>query len=335
MISVVIPVYKNEGNIPDLLAALEDLARTIGASFEAVFVVDGSPDGSHAELVRRLPEATFASQVLALSRNFGSFAAIRAGMEVARGSRIAVMAADLQEPPSLIVEFDRLLRSGQHDIVLGQRTGRSDPFFSRLTANLFWNFYRRYIEPAVPPGGVDIFACTDKVRDRLLQMREVRSSLIGQLFWIGFRRVFVPYERQERQIGKSAWTMKKKVQYLFDSVFSFSDLPIRLLTRVGLLGLLGSVGLAGLVVLLKMLGDIPVPGYSATVLIVTFFGALNCLGLGVVGNYVFRTFENSKGRPNYIVAIHESFGGPLSLDAGLTSQPPGGQAGEGDIHPRG
>ncbi len=311
MISVVVPVYKNEGNIPDLFVALEVIANALGSPLEVVFVVDGSPDHSYLELTRRLSKTTgFAAQLLTLSRNFGSFSAIRAGMEVARGSRIAVMAADLQEPPSLILEFDRLLRSTEHDIALGRRSGRSDPFWGRLSADLFWRFYRRYIEPAVPPGGVDIFACTDKVRDRLLQLREVHSSLIGQLFWVGFRRVFVSYERRERQVGKSAWTFRKKIQYLFDSIFSFSDLPIRLLTRVGLLGLVSSIGLAGLVVLAKMLGDIPVPGYSATVLIVTFFGALNCLGLGVVGNYVFRTFENSKGRPNFIVATHEFFDVP-------------------------
>lgn len=321
MISVVIPVYKNAGNIPPLLVALEQLCidlHSVGDDFEAVFVVDGSPDDSYLQLASALPAIRFRSQLLSLSRNFGSFAAVRAGLEAARGERFAVMAADLQEPPALILEFNRLLKqeSDAIDVTVGVRTSRRDPLPSRLFAALFWGFYRRYIQPEIPPGGVDIFGCRRQVRDQILRLPENNSSLIGLLFWMGFRRALVPYERRQREIGVSAWTMQKKLRYLMDSIYSFSDLPVRLLMRFGGFGLVVSLFFAVVVLVGKLSGVIPVPGYAATVLTVTFFGALNCLGLGVIGNYVWRTFENTKSRPNFIVASRDSFDGkrnPQSL----------------------
>ena len=143
--------------------------------------------------------------------------------------------------------------------------------------------------------------------DQLIRLREVNSSLIGLLFWLGFRRREVPYERQKRQIGVSAWTLNKRVRYLMDSVFGFTDLPVRLLIRIGLVGLLFSITAAPIILIAKLLGDVPVPGYAATVLTIMFFGALNCLGLGIVGSYVWRTFENTKLRPNFIVTSCQTF----------------------------
>ena len=316
MISLVIPVYKNSGNIPSLLEALEQLSASLAGGLEVVFVVDGSPDDSYLQLASRLPERGLRSQLLLLSRNFGSFSAIRAGLEAARGDRFAVMAADLQEPPELILEFDRLLAANEADVTVGQRIGRSDPLLSRLASDVFWGLYRRFIQPDVPEGGIDIFGCRRNVRDQLLKLNENHSSLVGLLLWVGYRRALVPYERRAREIGRSAWTLQKKLRYLSDSVYSFSDLPIRMLSRIGVLGLFVSLGFSLVVLASKLVGGIPVPGYAATVLTVVFFGALNCFGLGIIGNYVFRTFENTKFRPNYIVAARDSFGSDNSEGKG-------------------
>jgi glycosyltransferase involved in cell wall biosynthesis len=307
MMSLVVPVYRNSGNIAPLVAALESLSADLGGDLEVVFVVDGSPDDSFLRLAQALPAARFRSQLLSLSRNFGSFAAIRAGLEAGRGDRFAVMAADLQEPPELIREFDALLRGGDVDVAVGRRVGRKDPLLARTFSAIYWGLYRRFVQPEIPPGGVDIFGCRANVRDQIVLLRENNSSLVGLLFWVGFRRADVPYERSERTIGKSAWTFRNKLRYMLDSVYSFTDLPIRLLTRIGVLGLLTSVVLALVVVWAKLSGTIPVPGYAASVLVVTFFGALNCFGLGVIGNYVWRAFENGKRRPNFIVASQQAF----------------------------
>ena len=307
MISLVVPVYQNEENIPSLLEALQQLDRDLEGSLEIVFVVDGSPDESALLLSTKLPELGVRAQLLTLSRNFGSFEAIRAGLEAGRGDYFAVMAADLQEPPSLIASFYERLRAGTCDITIGQRARRSDPLLRRLMSSTFWAFYRRFVIPDVPPGGLDVFGCTRAVRDQILQLRERNSSLVGLLLWVGFRRQYMPYERRAREIGESAWSLRKRLAYLMDSVFAFSALPIQILLRIGTLGLCTSAVFSLVVIGTKLFSDIPVPGYAATVLIVTFFGALNCFGLGIVGQYVWRTFENTKIRPGHIVASRELF----------------------------
>lgn len=307
MLSLVIPVYRNEGSIPELLDAVDIVDAATPDGLEAIFVIDGSPDRCYELLMHALPERAFASRLALLSRNFGSLAAVRAGLQMGAGHRFAVMAADLQEPPELVLKMDRELREREVDIVLGVREGRSDPLTTRLTAGLYWATYRRLIIPDVPSGGVDVFACTRVFRDALLRLEERHSSLVGQAFWLGFQRSYVPYTRLERRHGQSSWTLRKKLEYLADSVYSFTDLPIRLLVRVG--GAVAFVfGLFGLVVAVaRILGLIDVPGYAALTLLIVFFGALNLFGLGIVGSYAWRAYENSKARPLHIVLREHAF----------------------------
>lgn len=306
--SLVIPVYKNAETIAPLLAACNELSAQLASALEVVFVVDGSPDASHALLRDGLPGVSFRSRLVLLSRNFGSFAAIREGLGAASGPYFAVMAADLQEPPELMLSFFEALENEPVDLVIGTRESRADPALSRLGSSAFWWLYRRVIEPKMPPGGVDVFGCNRAFRDRLLGLVESNSSLVGLLFWLGHRRKLIGYARQPRVAGRSAWTVKKKLKYLFDSLFAFSDLPIRLLAFFGAVGLVTSIVLSLVVFLAKIFGFVSVPGYAATVLVVAFFGALNSLGLGVIGSYVWRTFENTKGRPLAIAMQTEDFG---------------------------
>jgi polyisoprenyl-phosphate glycosyltransferase len=301
VLSLVIPVYKNAESIPELLAAVERMNAALAGEFEAVFVVDGSPDRSYELLRDGLATCPFSAQLVLLARNFGSFSAIRAGLEVGKGQRFAVMAADLQEPPELVLEMDCALRLGDVDVVIGAREGRADPLLSRLFAHAFWTLYRRYVLPEVPPGGVDVFACNHAFRDELLGLEERHSSLVAQVFWLGFRRRVISYTRLKRKHGKSAWTLRRKVNYLLDSVFSFTDLPIRLLIRVGSVTVLVSLIMGLLVAVLRVLGTVPVPGYAATMLAIIFFGALNLTGIGIVGSYAWRTYENTKARPLHVV----------------------------------
>lgn len=307
MNSLVIPIYKNEGSITPLLKAIAAIQQQLDSPFEAVFVVDGSPDRSLLILREELPNAPFKSQLISLSRNFGAFAAIRQGIQAARGDNLAIMAADLQEPPELAVEFFERLESGGSDVVVGIRDGREDPLLSRLASSLFWRSYKRLVNPEIPVGGVDVFGCNRHFREHLLGLEEQNSSLIGLLFWLGFRRSVVTYERRKRLSGKSAWTARRKIKYMFDSVFSFTDLPIRLLLLVGSVGVAASVGFGLLVLVLRLLGHIQIPGYTATIITIIFFSALNMLGFGIVGSYVWRSFTNTQRRPLSIVMHHETF----------------------------
>lgn len=301
MLSLIVPIYRNEANIPTLLAAVSDLNQQLSGQLQAIFVVDGSPDRSYALLAEQLPSQDFNARLILLSRNFGSFPAIRAGLQQADGDHFAVMAADLQEPPELILEMEKALSQDQADVVIGVRQSRHDPLPGRLASAVFWGLYRRYVVPDMPPGGVDIFACNQAFRDQLLQLEERHSSLVAQVFWLGFRRVQIPYVRRARQHGKSAWTLHKKLNYLMDSVFAFTDLPIRILIRVGAAGAVLSGLFGGLVALLRLFGEIGVPGYAATMLAITFLGSLNLLGLGIVGSYAWRSYENTKHRPLAVI----------------------------------
>lgn len=311
MLSIIIAVYRNEESIPDLLSALNNVAdtalRDYGQQTEVVFVVDDSPDNCHAVLEQALPNVAFSSKLLLHARNFGALAAIRTGLIAASGDYFTVMAADLQEPPELALEFLEKLSNGGFDIVVGCRNSRDDPFLSRLASNTFWRMYKKFIIPDIPEKGFDVFGCNRAFRDHLVSLEESNSSLLGLIFWLGFKRAEVSYARGKRKHGKSAWTLKKKINYLFDSVFSFTDLPIRLLTLFGLFGLSISLVFGVIIVLAKLLGNIPVPGYAATVITIMFFGGINSLGLGIVGSYAWRTYENTKRRPLAIVAKAQSF----------------------------
>ena len=308
MNSLVIPVYRNEANLDRLLAELVKLGAAIAGEFEVVFVVDGSPDRCLEILREKLPSLPLRTQLLSLSRNFGSFAAIAAGMDRARGGNLAVMAADLQEPPELVLQFFEVLGAGRADIVFGVRGGRSDPWLSELASNLFWFLYRKLVVKDMPRGGVDVFGCTREVRDRLLQLQGVDSNLIALLFWLGYRREYIVYERRRRLEGKSAWTLRKKLRYCLNSIFNFTDLPIQLLLWAGALALLLAISASILVVVAKLRGDIQVPGYTPIVLATLFFGALTSLGFGIVGQYLWLGLQVGRRRPNYIVSSAEDHG---------------------------
>ena len=317
MLSLIVPLYKSEEGLSRLLTELLKLQQQLlPEPFEAVFVVDGSPDRCYEILVERLPGVPLQSQLITLSRNFGSFAAIAAGLRNAGGDIFAVLAADLQEPPELVLEFARILRANDADVCFGVRAGRSDPWLTELMSTAFWNLYRRFVIKDMPPGGVDIFGCNRLVRDHLLSLPEVNSNLIALLFWIGFRRRFVSYHRMPRLEGKSAWTFSKKLKYSFDSIFNFTDLPIQWLLAAGLGTSALSIVLGSIVLWARMRGSIQTAGYTPIVLMIMFFGGLTALGLGIVGQYLWLSLQNARRRPNFIVHRVQSFPESSSSEEG-------------------
>lgn len=307
MLSLVIPVYRNEENLPRLFRELELLAERLGDDFEIVFVVDGTPDASLRILQEHLPSWPLRTKLIELSRNFGSFAAIAAGLRSASGDYMAVLAADLQEPPDLVLEFHRILKSGAADVVLGHRSRRADPWSSQVLSECFWGLYRRFVVREMPKGGIDVFGCTRQVRDHLMELKEINTNLIALLLWLGFRREFVSYERRARLEGRSAWTLGRKFRYALDSIFSFTDLPIRALLFLGATGTAFAVIAGVTVFVMWALGRVPVLGYTPLMLVMTFFGGLTALGLGIVGQYLWLSLQNARNRPNFIVQSERTF----------------------------
>jgi glycosyltransferase involved in cell wall biosynthesis len=301
-LSLVIPVYKNEENIAELTDALIVLCDRLGSGLEIIFVIDGSPDNSGSLLIEARKRIPCRSKIVFHSRNFGAFGAIRTGLEIGDGDYFAAMAADLQDPPELIIAFFDRLTKNESDIVFGQRTGRDDPLLRRLASDFFWWVYRRLVLPDIPKGGVDLFGCSRRVRDEVLQISEPNSSLIAQLFWVGFRRSFVPYARRRRAYGKSAWNTSRRMRYMMDSVFSFSDAPIQFVLFLGLFGCFVSITLGVITFVARLFGFIEQPGYATLVLVILFFGSAILVVQGIVGSYLWRTFENTKKRPLRIIS---------------------------------
>jgi len=318
--SLIIPVYKNEKNIPALLERVQELYVQVNHKLEAVFVVDCSPDRSYELLQRDLPSCDFPSQIMILSRNCGSPTAFRTGLAVAKGKYFAAMSADLQEPAELIQQFFQAMDKGDCDIAVGKRTGRDDPFCSKWSANFFWLIYKKLVQPDMPSGGIDSVCFNEKVRDAILALKESNTSLPGQLIWLGFRRKEIPYKRKARKIGKSSWTFLRKVRYMLDSIFSFTDLPITCIIVLGCLGLLVSMALALNALAAWYLGN-TIPGYTTLILLLLFLFSLVLISLGIIGNYIWRAYENTKNRPMYILMQQESFPGKAPTEQTLKQNP--------------
>ncbi len=309
MNSLIVPIYKNELNIPSLLVALKKISDNLNGNLEVIFVVDGSPDNSHELLCKMLDNQLYSSKLILLSKNFGSLLAIRTGLQEASGDYIAIMSADLQEPTALIIDFFRTLGEEEYDVLIGTRNDRKDPFISKFFSNLFWFFYKKFVIKEMPNGGMDVFACNKIFSKQLLRLKESHSSMIAQIFWLGFRRKEISYNREERKIGVSAWTFKKKMSYMMDSIFSFTDLPIKVLMYIGISGTI-IFSILGLIVFIsQVFGLIHVPGYASTFLTIGFFGTLNLYGISIVGLYSWRTYENTKSRPLSIIISSKLFKG--------------------------
>lgn len=302
---IVVPVYKNELNIPRLIDDLNQLRESItNVRVQVTFVIDGSPDNSFGAIKQKASQAKFPIKLIALSRNFGAVVAVKAGLACSEGNFFAVMAADSQEPIDLYIQFlDRL--KGGCDIVVGERLSRVDSHFVKTFAGIGWWIYKKFIFKDMPRGGVDVFGCTDRARRQLIALKEKNSSLVGGIYWVGFRRESVLYARKKRLVGESAWNFFKSLRYFLDSCFNFSDLPIRILWVLGILGVALSVFLGASIIITKLMIGSAVPGYSMIVITVLFFGSINLIGIGIVGEYVVRAFENSKGRPEFIIESEE------------------------------
>ena len=299
---IIVPVYKNENNINMLIENLENLNTDFAGRITVTFVIDGSPDNSGLILIEKQETFKFSSRILFHSKNFGAFSAIRTGLEFAKGNYFAVMSADSQEPPELVRDFFNVLENDQADLVLGARSSRDDGFINDTLSKIFWMIYKKLVLPDLPKGGADVFACNQLVRTSFLSIKEPNSSLISQLLWLGYRRKFLPYKRQKRRHEKSAWRFSAKIHYMLDSVFSSTDLPIILALWIGFLGVLATIIFSIFLLIAYFSNSIDVPVYVSLALLISIFGSASIFMQGVLGSYLWRTFENTKNRPLRLIS---------------------------------
>lgn len=305
LVSLVIPVYYNEGNIP---ITWQVLSRTLaslppGVDWEVIFVDDGSGDGSWQRLLAVHAEAPERVRLLKLTRNFGQVAAILAGFRHAVGDCCVVMSADLQDPPELIVEMVRCWAQGGEKVVLATRERREDGWLARITSRAFYWLMRRYAIPNMPDGGFDFFLIDRLVVDLINETDEKNSFLQGQVLWSGYEPVLLPYTRRKREIGDSRWTLSKKLKYFVDGFVSYTETPVRMITLIGLAVSGLSFGYALLILLLKLFWRIPVEGWAPIMITVLMLGGIQLVMLGVIGEYLWRNSHESRGRPSFVVEV--------------------------------
>ena len=300
-VTVVVPVYWNEATLPALLERLRAVADELQPDeLEMLFVDDGSGDDSHA-ILRAEAERDERVQVVRLSRNFGSNAAILAGLTFARGDAIVVIAADLQDPPELIPRLVREWQDGG-EVVVAARRSRDDPFVSRVLASVFNRLFRRLVFREFPAGGFDFLLVSRRVARVLAEMAERNSYIFGQAMWVGFDRRVVEYDRTARAGGRSRWTLGKKAKYFVDAFTAFSYVPIRAASLLGFVLALAGFVYAAVLIVLRATGAISnAPGFAALAVLILVAAGTQLIVIGIIGEYLWRVLEESRRRPAFIV----------------------------------
>ena len=299
-ISIIVPVYFNEKNLESLYENLyENVFQKIDCDYELIFVDDGSKDKSY-EVLCELAKKDNKIKLIKLSRNFGSHAAILAGLSNATGSCATSISADLQDPPTIIISmYEKWLKGSK--VVLAVRKDREESFIQKAFSNFYYNVIRKIALPSMPKGGFDCFLIDKKVINIIKNMEEKNTTLMGQILWCGFKTETIYYIRKKRDVGKSRWTISKKVKLFLDSILSFSYFPIRFISLIGLIS--SSVAFIWLIYILivKFTINIVTPGWTTLILVVLLSFGLMFIMLGIIGEYLWRTFDASRNRPVYII----------------------------------
>lgn len=299
-LSIIIPVYYNEKNLMPLYADIkEKIIDVIDFEYEIVMVNDGSKDESYATM-QKLAEQDSNIKIISLSKNFGSHAAILCGLANCTGDCAVIKAADLQEPTELILKMVESWQKGSN-VVLAVREGRNEGRRQTLFANLYYTLVRKTALPSMPKGGFDVYLLDRKVINVLMALDEKNSALTGQILWSGFRTEKVYYTRLAREVGTSRWTLKKKIRLVSDTLFSFSTLPIKVVLVVGILSFIGALIWALFVIAFKIAGMIEVSGWTTLFVFNLFSFGVMMLTMGILGEYLWRTFDASRNRPPYII----------------------------------
>lgn len=302
LISIVIPVFNNASSLPDLLERFQALAtKDVNDQFEFIFVDDGSVDNSFSVLESLLQNDS-RIQVVKLSRNFGSNAALLAGLGHTRGEAVAAIAADLQDPPELINDMLLDWRQG-HKVVLAARQSRDDEFLTTLLADTFYSLFRRFAIKTMPEHGFDFFLIDRQVCDLINAIQENNAYLMGLILWLGFSPKVIYYHRQarEKRYGNSMWTTAKKVKYFLDSFVAFSYFPVRAASVIGIVLSATGLAYAVLVIALRLATSVQPEGWASLMIVVLIVSGVQMLMIGILGEYLWRNLDETRRRPRFIV----------------------------------
>ena len=300
-LSIVVPVYFNEANLPDTIPHLLSLQdKLAGYNLELIFVDDGSRDKSLETLLDFRGRHPKHIKIVKLTRNFGSMAAVQAGLNIATGDCVGVISADLQDPPELFVDMVAYWEKGIK-AVFAVRKDRDESFSQRLFSNTYYAFLRRFAIPDYPTGGFDFVLIDQDVAGKLVEINEKNTNIMSLIFWLGYANIQIPYVRKKRTKGKSRWTFSKKLKLFIDSFVAFSYLPIRLLSLLGILIAAASFVYGGFIFYSWWLSRIEVKGYTPIMILLASTAGIQMTMLGVLGEYLWRILDETRKRPGYVV----------------------------------
>ncbi len=299
-LSVVVPVFNEEAVLDEFYRRLKPVLKSLRLDYEILFVNDGSTDSSPS-LIDAIGTQDPHVGHIRLSRNFGKEAAMTAGLDHARGDAVVIMDADLQDPPDLIPGFIEKWREG-FDVVYATRTSRQgESILKRVTSYLFYRVISGSSSVGIPKDTGDFRLLSRRAVDALGKLHERRRFMKGLYAWVGFPQASVPYPREPRREGTSKWNYWRLWNFALEGITSFSTVPLRIATYFGFLAALTGFIYGLFIIVDTLLYSNPVPGYPSLLVVILFLGGVQLMALGVIGEYLGRTFEESKQRPIYLI----------------------------------
>ncbi|MEW6585743.1 MAG: glycosyltransferase family 2 protein [Nitrospirota bacterium] len=297
LISIIIPVYDEAENIPVLYRRLREFAETSKNEFEFIFVDDGSSDRSFSAL-KDLSGKDHRVKVIKFSRNFGSHAACLAGLGYAKGDACAFISADLQDPPEMVQSLIDEWEKG-NEVIIGIREWEQRPL--RTFQRLYYKLVRRFALRNMPEGGTDVFLIDRKVINAITSMQEKNTSIFGLILWSGFRQKSMTYRKAIRQKGISKWTAGKKIKLFIDTFVSFSYFPVRMISVLGILIAFLGFLYALFIITNRLFFSVPVEGWASLMVVLLMVSGVQLIMLGIIGEYLWRNFDESRKRPIFII----------------------------------
>lgn len=319
-LSIVAPCYNEEAGLPEFVRRVKAVCEALPCPCEIVLVNDGSRDRT-LEVALALAAADPTVRVVNLLRNFGHQAAATAGLDVATGDIVALIDSDLQDPPEVITEMLARWAEGA-DVAYGQRrTRKGESQLKLITADVFYRLLRRMTKTNIPADTGDFRLMDRRIVEALRTMRERHRFIRGMVSWVGGTQVAVPYDRKPRFAGETKYPVRKMVSFALDAVTSFSVVPLRLVTYLAMLIIVVAVMATAVVFVVKLINPgYFIPGFAATMLTIIFFGGVQLLALGVIGEYIGRMYESVKSRPIYLIeGIYETTAGGPAVRPGPPS----------------
>lgn len=299
-LSVIVPLYNEEENLPLLYHRLNGVVQSLGVEYEYVFINDGSRDATMPRILE-LAQQDAHIKFIDFSRNFGHQIAVTAGLDKARGKAVVIIDADLQDPPELIKDLYQKMQEGYEVVYAKRRRRQGESFLKKATAKYFYRLLKNITTIEIPVDTGDFRIMDAKVVEVLRQMPEHHKFLRGQISWIGFRQTFVEYDRDVRNAGETGYTYRKMIKFALDGITAFSDFPLRLATFLGFI----VSGVAFIVLLYALYARFVSgnyePGWPSIIVSVLFLGGVQLISIGIIGEYIGRINTQAKQRPLYII----------------------------------